>query len=75
MGELERIVGENVRRLRLARGLTQEKLGFEAGIAMRHIGAIERGQASATVGMLGRLAATLGVPPGSLLQPTANADG
>lgn len=66
MGELEQIVGANVRRLRKARGLTQEQLGFEAQIAMRHVGAIERGQASATVGMLGRLAKALGVEPGTL---------
>lgn len=75
MGELDQIVGHNVRRLRLERGLTQEQLGFEAQIAMRHVGAIERGQASATVGMLGRLAVALGVSPGSLFESRANPDG
>lgn len=67
MGPWEKIVGGNVRRLRLERGLTQEQLGFETGLTMRHIGAIERGQTSATVGVLGKLAAVLGIEPGRLL--------
>lgn len=67
MGEWERIVAGNVRRLRKERGLTQEALAHEAGIAMRHIGAIERAQTSATVAMLGKLAEVLGVHPTDLL--------
>lgn len=68
MGELEKIVGTNVRRLRLERGFTQEQLALEAGIAMRYVGMIERGEASATVGMLGKLAVVLGVEPSTLMK-------
>jgi transcriptional regulator with XRE-family HTH domain len=57
------IVGANVRRLRKERGLTQEQLAHEAGIAMRYVGMIERAETSATVGMLGKLAVVLGVLP------------
>jgi transcriptional regulator with XRE-family HTH domain len=64
------IVGRNVRRLRLAKGLTQEQLAGEAELAMRHVGRIERGESSATARMLGRLAAALGTDPGAFFDPT-----
>lgn len=61
--EWAKIVGENVRRLRLASGLSQEELAGEAGIAMRHLGRIERGEVSPTIDMLGKLATALGRHP------------
>ena len=63
----DEIVASNVRRIRKERGMTQEGLGLEAGIAMRYIGMIERAETSATVGMLGRLAEALKVHPGVFL--------
>ena len=59
----EKIVGANVRRLRKARGLSQEALAGEAGLAMRHLGRIERGEGNPTVGVLVKLAAVLDVHP------------
>jgi Predicted transcriptional regulators len=67
-----KITGANIRRLRLERGLTQEDLAGEAGIAMRHVGRIERGESSPTVDLLGKLAAVLGVHPQALLEDTAD---
>lgn len=64
--EWEKIVGANVRRLRKARGLSQEALAGEAGIAMRHLGRIERGEGNPTVSVLARLAEVLGVQPTDL---------
>lgn len=61
--EWAKIVGENIRRLRLAAGLSQEELAGEAGIAMRHLGRIERGEVSPTVDMLGKLAGALRLHP------------
>lgn len=61
--EWERIVGANVRRLRKAKGLSQETLAGDAGIAMRHLGRIERGEGNPTVAVLARLAEVLGVHP------------
>jgi len=58
-----KIVGENIRRQRLARGMSQEELAGEAGIAMRHLGRIERGEGNPTVEVLGKLAAVLGTRP------------
>nr|WP_293382074.1 helix-turn-helix domain-containing protein [Phenylobacterium sp. SCN 70-31] len=62
-----RVVGRNVRRLRLARKLTQEDLAGEAGLAMRHLGRIERGTSSPTVAILARLAEAMGVTPADFL--------
>jgi len=61
--EWEKIVGANVRRLRKERGLSQETLAGEAGLAMRHLGRIERGEGNPTVAILGKLAEVLGVHP------------
>ncbi len=67
MGEWEKVVAENVRRIRRERGLTQEQLALEAEVALRYIGMIERAETSATVGLLGKVAKVLGVPPSTLL--------
>ncbi|HBY43049.1 helix-turn-helix transcriptional regulator [Brevundimonas sp. 3P9-tot-E] len=61
--EWEQIVGANIRRLRKERGLSQEALAGEAGLAMRHLGRIERGEGNPTVAILGKLAEVLGVLP------------
>lgn len=61
--EWEKIVGANIRRLRKERGLSQETLAGEAGLAMRHLGRIERGEGNPTVAILGKLAEVLGVHP------------
>lgn len=61
--EWEKIVGANLKRLRKARGLSQEALAGEAGLAMRHLGRIERGEGNPTVAVLGKLADVLGVHP------------
>ena len=62
-----KIVGENVRRLRLERRLTQEQLAHDAGIDLTYLGGIERGRRNPSVEVLGRIAKVLAVPPGSLL--------
>lgn len=61
--EWEKIVGANIKRLRKERGLSQEALAGEAGLAMRHLGRIERGEGNPTVAVLGKLADVLGVSP------------
>ncbi len=63
-----RIVGTNVRRLRVERGLTQEQLAHDAEIDLTYLGGIERGRRNPSVDVLGRLAASLGVRPGDLLE-------
>lgn len=64
----EEIVGRNVRRLRQAKGLTQEALAHASDIDTRYIGGIERGQENPTVAVVGRIAAVLGAHPADLLR-------
>lgn len=61
------VVGENVRRLRLERGLTQEQLAFEAEIDLTYLGGIERGRRNPSLVVLARLAEALKVDPTALL--------
>lgn len=61
-----KIVGMNVRRLRVERKLTQEQLAHDAEIDLTYLGGIERGRRNPSVSILGRLAASLGVHPGDL---------
>lgn len=62
-----KIVGVNVRRLRIERKLTQEQLAHDAEIDLTYLGGIERGRRNPSVNVLGRLALALGVLPGALL--------
>jgi len=55
------LVGRNVRRLRVAQGISQERLAFDAGVDRSYLGGMERGEANPTVDVLDRLAHTLGV--------------
>lgn len=62
----EAIVGDNVRRFRKSRGLTQVELASASGLDLRYLGGIERGTGNPSVEVLGRLAGALGVHPGEL---------
>lgn len=64
----EEIVGINIRRLRLSRGLTQEELAGRSDIDMRYLGGIERGQENPTVAVVGRIATSLGTHPSELFR-------
>ena len=54
-------VGNRVRELREARGLTQEQLASEARIDNSHLGKLERGEGNPTVALVTRIALALGV--------------
>jgi transcriptional regulator with XRE-family HTH domain len=62
----EQVVGMNIRRLRTARSLSQEKLAAASGIDMRYLGGIERGEENPTVQVLGNIAKALDVHPSTL---------
>ncbi|WP_298961076.1 helix-turn-helix transcriptional regulator [uncultured Methylobacterium sp.] len=51
----------NLRRLRGARGLAQEALAVDAGVAAPYLSSIERGLANPTIDVLDRLAVVLRV--------------
>ena len=56
------LVARNVRRIRVAKGISQERLAFDAGIDRSYLGGIEREGENPTVDLLDRLAGTLEVP-------------
>lgn len=63
----KKIVGGNVRRLRIERGLTQEQLAFDAKIDLTYEGGIERGKRNPSLLVMVRIAEVLRVPPSELL--------
>lgn len=67
MQDWRAIVGTNVRRLRLAKGLTQEQLAFEAALDLTYVGGIERGRRNPSLLVMARLANALGAAPSDLL--------
>ena len=69
---MRRLVGENVRRIRLAIPLTQEQLAEKAGFSQQYISDLERGGRNPTVVTLFELAQALGSTPVDLISP-ANA--
>ena len=62
----ERTVGGNIRRLRRAGGLSQEALAGEAGLAMRYLAGVERGEENPSLRILTALADALGIHPARL---------
>ena len=68
-GELQRRVGANLRKYRLARGLSQEVLAELVGVHRTYMGGLERGERNITLKSLERIAFELNVDPLSLLQP------
>lgn len=64
----KRVVAANVRRLRIARGLSQEELAARAGVSARYLGSIERGEYAVTVVVLGQLARALRTTPAELMR-------
>lgn len=66
--ELRATFGQNVRRIRLRRGLTIEALAQEAGLSYSYLGEIERGLRNPTLAVIDGLADSLAVEPHLLLQ-------
>ncbi|MBB4233030.1 helix-turn-helix domain-containing protein [Rhizobium mongolense] len=65
--DLKEIMAINLRRIRHGKQLTQEELADRSGLSARYIGAIERADVSASVTVLGQIAAALGVDPAELV--------
>lgn len=55
------LLARNLRRIRLEKGLSQERLAADTGVDRAYVSEIERQQGNATVDLLDRLAAVLGV--------------
>ena len=60
--------GKRLRELRKKHGLSQEELGFRAGLHRTYIGAIERGEQNVSVDNIHKLAKALHVPASELFK-------
>ena len=68
MADWRVIVGQNVRRIRQAQGLTQERVAFAAELDLTYVGGIERGRRNPSLLAMARIAEALNVPLVELLQ-------
>ena len=66
-GDLQVIVGANLRRLRKEAGYSQESFGQHIGWHRTFVGAVERGERNLTLRTVERLCQQLGVHPFDLL--------
>ena len=61
------LVAWNVRRIRVLRGISSERLAADCGVDRAYVSRIERGVANPTIDVLGKVASVLGVALAELL--------
>jgi len=61
------MLGDEIRKTRLKAGLTQEELGFAAGISRNYVSELELNHKSPTVDVLRRLCKAMHVSAGRML--------
>lgn len=67
--DMRKLVGGNVARLRVKRGLTQERLAELSGFSQQYISGLERGARNPTIVTVYELALALGATHLDLLRP------
>ena len=72
MRDWRRIVGDNVRALRLAKGMTQERLAFASELDLTYVGGIERGRRNPSLLVMARIAEALDATPADLIRDSAD---
>lgn len=63
-----KLVGERIRFMRKAQGLTQESLAEKAGLHYSYIGGVERGDRNISLETLEKIIETLGIVPLEIFQ-------
>jgi transcriptional regulator with XRE-family HTH domain len=66
--DLREIFATNLRRLRNAKGLSQDDLAHEAKISRSYLSQLEKGSFNVSIKIIGRLADTLGAEPDEFLK-------
>src|SRR5437667_8358571 len=66
--DLREVFATNLRRLRHAKGLSQDDLAYEAEVSRSYLSQIEKGVFFASLKIVGRLAQALDVEPAELLK-------
>jgi transcriptional regulator with XRE-family HTH domain len=64
------LVGENVRKVRLKRGLTQERFAEKSGFSQQYLSSLENGRRNPSIVTIYELATALGVSHLELLKPS-----
>ena len=67
--DMRRLVGQNVKRIRQNKGLTQEKFADISGFSQQYISGLEMGHRNPTVVTVYELAVALGVSYMDLMRP------
>lgn len=67
MTDIQKKFGQKVRKLRLTKGLSQEKLSFKSKLHRTYISDIERGTRNVSIKNVQKIAHALGVMPAELL--------
>jgi transcriptional regulator with XRE-family HTH domain len=66
--DLREVFAINLRRLRHAKGLSQDDLAYEAKVSRSYLSQLEKGEFYASLKILGKLADVLRVEPAELLK-------
>lgn len=66
--DIREVFAANLRRLRHAKGLSQESLAHEAGVNRSYMSKLEKGVTYAGLEIVAKLARMLGVEPAELLK-------
>jgi transcriptional regulator with XRE-family HTH domain len=66
--DLREVFAVNLRRLRNAKGVSQDDLAHEANVSRSYLSQLEKGTFYASLNVVGRLSAALGVEPAELLK-------
>ncbi|MGK2348588.1 helix-turn-helix domain-containing protein [Actinomyces sp. W5033] len=69
VGDLQKVVGRNLRAYRLERGLSQEALAEALGVHRTYMGGIERGERNLTLKSVEKIAEKLDVEARELMGP------
>jgi transcriptional regulator with XRE-family HTH domain len=67
-GPLRDVLAKNMRRLRAARGLSQEALAYESDINRTYLSAVERSERNVSIDNIARIARGLKIEPWKLLK-------
>jgi transcriptional regulator with XRE-family HTH domain len=72
-GDLTRVVGVTLRRLRTKRGLSLERLARASGVSRAMLGQVELGRSTPTINVVWKIARALGVPFSALITDPSEA--
>jgi transcriptional regulator with XRE-family HTH domain len=67
--DMRKLVGRNVRKIRLRKGLTQEQFAEKSGFSQQYISGLEKGRRNPTIVTIHELAQALGVSHMDLVRP------